>query len=336
MIASAPADQPRRKLRPAAALAWQIDVPLLPNRLMFLATLKIFGLACLLTWGLVAVPLTLQGDTKAIPPLLGLMAAISVGLVVVGYLAAVALYRNRLTWRYAVTQKHALIARADRRASAVDALTVGLGVLTGKPGAVGTGILSATEAHSRIAWRAVARVTPYPSQHAIALANVWRTTAVLYCPAERYEEILAYIRARVAAAPATKRASPLPGLLLRSVLVLAAAVPLFLLPVKIDGFAPYFTLCFALAAVWLLPTLAWAVVGGLGWIAITATLASMETWRSPINGHVYRQFELFSGDDLACITLALAGAAFLLWLSVALLRGHVGSGLATDLEEAED
>jgi hypothetical protein len=107
--------------------------------------------------------------------------------------------------------------------------------------------------------------------------------------------------------------------------------------VEIDLFAPLFTLCFALAAVWLIPYLGVAVIGGVGWIAGHSVLALLEERRSMFSPHeFYRAYEVASGDAWAALVLAGLGGAYLIWLSVALMRGRVASGLAGDMAELED
>jgi threonine/homoserine/homoserine lactone efflux protein len=44
---------------------------------------------------------------------------------------------------------------------------------------------------------------------------------------------------------------------------------------------------------------------------------------------------VFSGDDWALIVVAALGAAYLVWLSVGLIRGQIQSGLAGDLIELD-
>jgi hypothetical protein len=140
-------------------------------------------------------------------------------------------------------------------------------------------------------------------------------------------------------APASTRRSPVGGLLLRTALVVVATLPLFTLPypAEIDPFAPLFTLCFALASVWLIPLLSVAVIGGVGWIAGHIVLALLDQRRSMFSPHeIYRAYEVAGGDVWAHLALAGLGGFYLVWLSLALLRGRVSSGLAGDLAQLDD
>ncbi len=159
---------------------------------------------------------------------------------------------------------------------------------------------------------------------------------LVFCPPRQYAAALAHVAAARRAHPARARRNPVPGLLARTALIVLACVPLFNLPVKIDLFTPFFVLCFALAALWLIPVLAWAVFGGLAWIAGEAWMASVAPFRSIFTRQMTPRYEVFSGDDYAMFALALAGAAFLVWLSVGLIAGRVPTALAGDLNEMDE
>jgi hypothetical protein len=320
----------------APALNWERDVPILTNWLVLSSIVKVFVMAALLMIGLVGFLFVLQGEWRLIGPLATFVAMIDGGVLIIGTLAAALIYGNRLRYRFSVDDKAASCERFDRRATIVGRLTILLGVVLGKPGAAGVGLISESTTQTAASWPSVVRVVEHPSAHAIALRNAWRTTLILFCTPENYDAVLARVKvAHLAKAP-RRRSNPLPRLLLRTALVAAACIPLFKLPAPIDPFAPYFVLCFALAAVWLIPLLAYAVLGGLAVIAGMSVLAGLAPYTSYITHDTMRRYDIFSGDDWAIATLALLGAAYLVWLSVALLRGRVQSGLMGDLIDLED
>jgi hypothetical protein len=92
-------------------------------------------------------------------------------------------------------------------------------------------------------------------------------------------------------------------------------------------------LCFALASLWLIPVMAWAVFLGLGWLAVLELFAQNETRTSMFDGTSYRAYEVMSGDDYALLVVAALGSAYLIWLCVGLLRGRIRSALAGDMAE---
>ncbi|KAA5599486.1 hypothetical protein [Blastochloris sulfoviridis] len=322
-------------------LQWEIDVPVATNPLLLASYAKVFGLTALIMGAFLSFLMAVSGSPDAIPMMLAISGGISFALFGVGVLGMALIYRNRMSMRFTLDRRGARAETIDRRADKVAKATILLGALTGRPGAVGTGLIAKSTADQRAAWRGIVKARFYPRLHAIALGNSWRTVMILFCPPEHYEAAAERVRHGMARhpAPTSARRSPVGGLLLRSALVVAATLPLFTLPhpVEIDPFAPLFTLCFALASVWLIPLLGVAVIGGVGWIAGHTALALLDQRRSMFSPHeLYRAYEVADGDVWAHLVLAALGGAYLVWLSLALLRGRVSSGLAGDLAQLDD
>lgn len=326
----------RRAPGSAHRLTWEIDVPLLTNPLMLMMMVKAFVLAGFIMWALVSFMFAVQGEWDLIGEMVPFAAAMTGGVLVIGFLATALIFRNRMRFRFTLDDDAARCDRIDRRARVTDALAIGLGTLAGKPGAVGAGLLSSASSSVHVAWSSVARITTHPSIHAIALHNVWRTTAVIYSPADRWETVLATVRDHVERAAHPTRPNPIPRLLLRTALAIVACVPLFNLPAKIDLLAPLLVLCFALASIWLLPVLAWVIPGGLAFIGYAEAVAVTKPFRSYLTGEMIRPLDIFGGDDWAMTAMAAAGVTYLLWLTWSLLTGRIVSGLAGDLTEMGD
>ena len=303
---------------------------------MLISMTKVFAIAGFVMWGLLAFLSAAQGEWKMAAPM-GIFAAAIIGVVILCYIVGVLLiYHNRIRYRFTIDDKAAKAEVIDRRVKRVNRLGFWLGALSGKPGAAGAALIGQSQEIQVAAWRSVARVTPRPYWNAVALGNVWRTTMILFCTPENYEQVLVAVQAAHAAHAPTPRANPLPRLLLRTLLVIVAAIPLFNLPVEIDLLAPFMVLCFALASVWLLPFLALVVIGGLGWIAFDEGTKVLTLFRSVITDEMLRRIDILSADEVVLIILACASAAYFLWLSFALLTGKISSGLAGDLAELAD
>lgn len=315
---------------------WTIGVPILTHPLMLIGIAKVFAVAGFLMWSLVAFIFLMQGDWRLIGQLGLVMSLIVAGLFVFVILAASVVYRNRIHFRFTVDDEAATAESIGSRATMVGKLATFLGVVTGKAQAAGAGLLAEANSVTRVAWSSVASVRPYPRCTSIALGNGWRTTLILFCRPDNYDAVLAHVMAACAANPPNVRANPVPRLLLRSAMVSIACVPLFILPFRLDQFVPFLTFCFALASVWLIPLLAWAVLAGLAWIGFEAIVAMSSPYRSFVTHQTIRTYESLSGNDLALLAAALLGAVYLIWLSIALLRGRILSGLAGDLMEMED
>jgi hypothetical protein len=240
--------------------------------------------------------------------------------------------------RYTLSASGLLLETTSRAAKVSNRAAIVVGVLSGKPGVAGSGLLAASQETQEVKWRGAFRAVYRPGSHMILLKGAWRTLMLVQCTPENYaevaEKVAGYVKRRGAEKRVAAQASPLPGYLLRSVATVIACVPLFLLADEyhLDLFMPIFILCFALATVWLLPVLAWAVLGGLAAYAVEFAVAMLEERTSMFEpGQTYLRFEVLSGDDWAFLGVVVgAGVAWLVWLSVSALRGRVGSALSSD------
>lgn len=319
------------------AIAWNIDVSLLGQPSMRRMFLKVILFSAGLMGGLLVFLSLVLGNRDMVAPMLGLT-AISAGVVAVLLLFVVlVVFRNRMSMGYLVDEKGVRSTVLDRRARVAGKLAIIAGVLGGKPGVAGAGLLSASSWQQEIAWRAVRSVDCSPRWRTVKLANAWRTVMILYCRPENYETVADRAVRAVAAQPARPTVNPVPGLLLRSALIVLGCLPLFFLPspIRIDNFVPWLALCFGLATVWFLPIFGWVVIGCVAVVAAQAALRGAQPFRSYLGGETFSRFGLMSGDDWALAGLALAGAALLVWLSIAMLRGRYASALAGDLAEME-
>ena len=210
-------------------------------------------------------------------------------------------------------------------------LLVVLGLLTGKPGAVGAGLIAAGDRTRALEWGEVGRVRYDARRRTVALGNSWRTVVILFCTAENYAQVAQAV-ATATQGRLRPRRHPLPRLLLHTILVALALLPVFTLPYpfELDLLLPILVLCFALATVWLIPLLAWVVVGGCLWLVAELALIAVETRESQFGGGLYRQWEVLDGNDWAALGLVALGLGYLLWLSRAALTGRFVSGLMAE------
>jgi hypothetical protein len=131
--------------------------------------------------------------------------------------------------------------------------------------------------------------------------------------------------------------SPLAGYLLRTVGVVLACVPLFLLgPVYGHGpLLPLLLLCFAAATVWLVRYLAWVVLGSAAVLLVSMGGAAVAVrGSSSLSGVSYSRYEMLSADAWALTLLAGAGLIYLVWLAVQSLRRRIKPALEADMLDA--
>jgi hypothetical protein len=296
---------------------------------------KVFVLAGGIMAALMCFMMWVTDQLRNVVPMLELI-GICLGVVVVlCFLVSLVVFRNRMHFRFRVDDKSAEVELIDTRAKTANAVALVGGVLTGEPALAGMGLIGMSGTKQSAVWSAIVRARYHPACHTVSLSNGWRTVINLFCTPENYGAVAAAVYDTLAAQPPReRRKSPLPMMLLRTALVIAACIPLFFLP-NLDQSATLpalLTMAMVLTAIWLIPVMAWAALAGLGWLAVLEAMAMNETHTSMF-GETYRNYELLSGDEQAGLVLAALGSAYLTWLSVGLLRGKVRSGLAGDMAE---
>lgn len=316
---------------------WDIDIPLATNPVMWGAMIKATMGAALGVSALVGLLLAVQGDWRLVLPVAGLLLACGAGLLLVAGLVMVLVFGNRLGAHFVVDAEGVRYAQRDRRAHAANRGALVLGLLLGRPAAGGSGLLATLDERKALRWQGAFRAEAHPARHTIALRNRWRTLLWLYCTPTNFDAVQALVNRHMAQHGTAGRAagtSPLRGHLLRTVLVVAACLPLFLLaPVYGHGLLlPLLLMCFALATVWLLRPLAWVVLVAAVLLVVRMLMGAVEPRASQFRpGITYWRFDLLSGDDWALTALGALGLVYLVGLALRTLQGRVLPALEGDL-----
>jgi hypothetical protein len=322
-------------------LVWETDMRLLSHPTM----LGQFGLVVGLSGGIMALLMTfllaVQGEWEGIPAMLLISLCAAGGLALLMLLVILLFFGNRIRMRFTLGERGVAVEMIDRRARGANRLAVLAGMLGASPATAGAGMMALSRESEFRAWRGIAEARYDARRHSITLRNRWRTVAFLACTPENYTQVEALVRAHVAPAPqdAAKEASPLPRLLGRTLLVVLAALPVFVLPYpfELDLLAPLIMLCFALATVWLIPLFGWVVIASALWLAAEIVVIAFEshesifTWRG-----TYRNYEILNGGDWAALAVAAVGLGYLILFSWRAARGRYLSALAADEAELAD
>jgi len=322
------------------AIEWETDIRLMTHPLMLANFAKLIVITGAIMAALMSFMALVTDDAKAIPQML-LLTGICLGIIAVLFaLVSLVFFRNRMHMRFKVDGKGAEVEMIDKRALAANKVAVVAGVLAGKPGVAGAGLIAASNTRQQTVWNAVAKVHFHKAWRVISLSNGWRTIVTLYCTEANYDAVASLVeRAMSVRSPAArgKHKNPLPRLLLHTALIIVACVPLFHLPdLEESALLPaLLVLAFALASLWLIPVLAWAMYACLGWLAVLEVLAESEMRTSIFDGSSYRAYEVMSDNDYAQLAVTAIGAAYLVWLTVGLMRGRIRSALAGDMAEME-
>lgn len=321
-------------------LEWRIDVPLLTQPLLLLVYAKATVLVASIMGALLTF-LVLVGDRRAdsIADMWRLTGISTLAVVGLGLFATAVVLRNRLAMRYVIDERGVEQSMVDRRAAVASGTAVVLGALSGNAAATGAGLSARARSRTAISWSNLVTARYHPRHNAIALRNSWRTVILLFCTPQNYAEVATRVEQEIAARRASSGAprSPILGLLLRTVLTVVACLPFFVLPYpfRLDLFAPLFTLCFALAALWLVPHLVWAMIGGLGWMWFTIYLRATLERHSTLDDTVFQSWQRMSLEDWSPIILCGIATAYLLWQASSSLRGRIPSALGDDEDEPE-
>lgn len=201
--------------------------------------------------------------------------------------------------------------------------------MTLRPQALGAGLVAASRESEFVRWTGNLRADVDHRRSFITLRDAWRTLMHVQCTPESFPEVAAFIGGRMATqhtAERVPRFSPLPRCLLRTVVVVAASLPLFVAALEFDVGFLVLTLCFAVATIWLINAFGWVVLGGVA-CQIVLTAARLVEERRSFYGSDYRAYEVLSGDDVALLVGASLGAVLLAWMSCRAIRGRWPSAL---------
>jgi hypothetical protein len=319
-----------------AATVWEIDVPLLSNRIMVGGVVRAFTIAALVMGSLLTMLFAVQGEFDAIGPIWLLTAAICGGMLVLSMLVMLLVFRNRIRFRFTVTDHAVLAETVDSVARGVNRLAIIAGMLGGSPGGTGAGLIATSQESQSVDFSGAFSVQYLPRPRVIAFKNSWRRVLYVYCTSENYEQVAARIASAMDAHATATRVpsrSLLPRYLGYSALVVLCSLPAFLTVEAFDVslLIPLLMLCFALAMIWLVSVFGLVVVVmallELGAVTLDA-LGRVDSFFMP--GKTYARWTVYSGDDWALIVLTVLGVAGLCWLSMRALSGRLRSLLESD------
>jgi hypothetical protein len=161
---------------------WQISVPIFRNTVI----LKQLGIAVGIPFGLLAVILVLVSwESIYLLYALGLIGV----LLLFTWLFILAVYGGKYEAEFVLDDKGALCRTQPRQAkknAIINALTVVLGLFTGKPAAAGAGMLAQSKQEVFLKWSRVRKVTYKPRGCTILLRGGWTENLALFCTQENY------------------------------------------------------------------------------------------------------------------------------------------------------
>ena len=160
-------------------LSWEVDVPLVTNPVVLRQVFIVFLLVPVISCGVLVLPLWREGSLDSLPMLLAMMFAVSGGLMIAGLLGSLVLLGNRSRMSFRLTSKGVIAESIDHRVKRIGWITVVLGLLTGKPGAAGAGMLTLSHTRQSAAWNAVRKVRINGRRHMIELSCTARLITMM-------------------------------------------------------------------------------------------------------------------------------------------------------------
>jgi hypothetical protein len=316
-------------------LIWETELPLFGADMVRQWTFAMLATAAVMLLILGTI-LAAQGEWEALPPVAGMILAIVAGLWLLGFAIMALLFRGRYRVRYTLSDDGVLCESIEPVAKKVNRLAVLLGVLTGRPGLLGAGMIASSRESEQVRWTGGFRAVPRPARNLIALRNRWRTLMLVQCTADNYTEVAGRIEQCMTAHGTTTRVarkSPLGFYLVHSALVALATVALVGVAEEYDItlLLPILVLCFGLATLWLVNLFGYVVIAGVALEAIgvlVGLLATNESYLFP--GRTYRGYEVLGGDETGTLLLGALAAVYLVWLSVRAVRGRFLALLVRD------
>lgn len=331
--------EPRDAAIPAPSpepLVWEIDIPLLNNRMMMGGLARVFGVTALVMGLLMSFLFAVQGELEAIPPVLLGVLATAGALYLIGLLSMLLIFRNRMRFRFTLTADGITSELIDRTARATNRLAIVAGLLGRSPGTLGAGLTATSRESESVDFSGAFFAQFRPRARAIVFRNAWRQLLIVYCTAENYDAVAASIaesmRAHDTASRVDKR-SPLGRYLWRTLLVAILTLPSFATVEAFDVslLIPMILLAFGVATVWLVDVFGWVVIAmaivELGAV-VREAFSAHESFLYP--GQHYSAWTVFSDDDWALIAVLVLSLAGLVWLSVGALRGRAHAALVED------
>ena len=117
-------------------------------------------------------------------------------LLFVGMLIFIVTMGNRVPMEFKIDGAGVRLQSVSKRIKVINRTAIVLGLLTGKPGAIGAGELGRTQEKWSIAWNEPSKVSYYPNQRVIFVNGGFLSKIRVYCTPENYSNVAGRIRAK--------------------------------------------------------------------------------------------------------------------------------------------
>jgi len=178
---------------------WEIEVPVMKNPLLLFQTALVVGIGATFVFLLLLGLNLYERAWGQIADSFVVWISLFLGLGLLFTIALLLISAGGKMIRYEVDDKG--IVRYDMRKKGGVSKWLGiLGLFSGTSAgytAAGAALLSNARKVEATRWRDVSRIETFPLRREIRLSNDWRTLMQIFCPQDRYDDILKLVRTNV-------------------------------------------------------------------------------------------------------------------------------------------
>lgn len=348
---------PSDRAAPPGELRWEVNMPLVNNRFMLYDIAKVWGITGLVMGGLVGLIMFYQGNMRSLVTALPVLGLVILGLFALCILVMLGFFGNRYPMEFLLSPQGLVFTSLSQRGKWANRSAVVLGLMGGKPGLAGAGLLAMSRENEGFSWEEVQRIKVYPEIRVITLMDSWHVVARLFCTPRNFEAVrdavLTWTAAGIskrAKAARTAGPSPVPRLLAWSALMVVAAIAVAGLPVDTPALLPWILGVAGLLDLWVMPgRRLWGAVTLVAVAAAvvifaaqalemrqTTSAADFKKFAASRGGIVdqvpawvlgkHRRYEIFGPQAWLQTGIAGFGLAFFGWLGLAAVRPRSPDG----------
>lgn len=318
-------------------ISWEIDIPLLNNKILIKQILMVFVITYIIISLLMSFIFLFNGEFKTIPTLLLIFLLVCVGLFVLSLIVMLLIFGNRMRLRFTVDKKGVLYEMIDTRGKKLTTLAIILGLFSKRPTSTGAGLIAKSQERVFIDFKNVVKIDERDKEKTILLKNEWRTLLAIYCKEENYDNVKEFLKSimetKSSREEVKKIKSPLLKYILLSLLTFVMSIPLFALqyPFEPGLFAPILILVFTLASIWLLRLLNFVTIFASIYVIIFIIFKIFEKKESILFGDTYYVYEILSTSDFISLFFLGISLFFFIYFSIYSIRGKFYSMLERDM-----
>jgi len=241
-----------KKSKVESIVEWEVSTPIIKNPLIWFQSVLAVGLGATFVF-LLLIGLNLyERQWERIPESLAVWFFLFLGMAVLYGMAILLMFAGGTVTRYELNDGGIVQYSLYKKRKFFKWLGL-LGLFSNTSAgytAAGAALLSGAKEEIGIAWNEVTHIETYPFRREIRLKNDWRTQMQVFCPKEKYEEVLDAARMHITEIPVLKQPMPFAHKVFLSLFSLVFGV--FLLPELPIEVVPLLTLVMMVSALFAL------------------------------------------------------------------------------------